>query len=61
MLFSFILGKIKELSTRAEDSISQLIQTQLESLEKLCDINNSPDEQSVNILVTLLNWPNGKY
>lgn len=59
--YCIVLGKIEELSQRAGDSFNQLSQIQLESLVKLCDVNNSPDEQSVNLLVTLLNWPKGKY
>lgn len=54
------LGKIEEFNKRAGNSFNQLNQSQLESLLKLCDVNTSPDDQSVKTLITLLDWPKGK-
>jgi len=55
-----VLGKIEEFNKKPGDSFTQLTQSQLESLIKLCDINTIPDEQSMNILIALLDWPKSK-
>lgn len=57
---SLVLGKIVEFNKRTGDSFNKLNQSQLESLVKLCDVNASPDDESVNNLIILLDWPQGK-
>jgi hypothetical protein len=53
------LGKVQEFNKKIE-SVNQLNQSQLDSLLKLCDEKTTPDDQSVKILITLLDWPKGK-
>lgn len=55
-----VLGKIEEFNKKAGDSFIKLNQSQLDSLAKLCDINISPDRDTINILISLLDWPKGK-
>jgi len=55
-----ILGKIEEFNKKAGDSFTKLNQSQLNSLAKLCDVNINPDDDTIKILISLLNWPNGK-
>uniref|UniRef100_A0A2S2QSN7 Phospholipase A-2-activating protein n=1 Tax=Sipha flava TaxID=143950 RepID=A0A2S2QSN7_9HEMI len=50
------LGKVQEFNKKIE-SVNQLNQSQLDSLLKLCDEKTTPDDQSVKILITLLDWP----
>lgn len=54
------LGKIEEFNKKAGNSL-QLNENQLKSLLKLCDVNTSPDEESVKTLIILLDWPKGKW
>lgn len=56
----YVLGKIQEFNKKM-DSVNQLNQSQLDSLLKLCDEKTSPDEQSVKILITLLDWQKGSF
>jgi hypothetical protein len=55
-----ILDKIEEFNKKAGDSFNKLNQSQLDSLVKLCDVNINPDEDSIKILINLLDWPKGK-
>lgn len=55
-----ILGKIEEFNKKAGDSFNKLNQSQLNSLVKLCDENIDPDDGTIKILISLLDWPNGK-
>lgn len=55
----YVLGKIEEFNKKAGDSFNKLNQSQLDSLVKLCDVNISPDEHSIEILISLLDWPKG--
>jgi len=54
-----ILDKIEEFNKKAGDSFNKLNQSQLDSLVKLCDVNINPDENSIKILINLLDWPKG--
>lgn len=56
----YVLGKIEEFNKKAGDSFNKLNQSQLDSLVKLCDVNNSPDEDTIKILIGLLDWPKGE-
>ncbi|XP_050425163.1 phospholipase A-2-activating protein [Adelges cooleyi] len=54
---SIIFNKIEEFNKKTGDSNSQLDKSQLESLMKLCNVDCSFDETSVNTLIHLLDWP----
>jgi len=56
----YVLGKIEEFNKKAGDSFNKLNQSQLDSLVKLCDVNISPDEDTIKILIRLLDWPKGE-
>lgn len=39
----------------------KLNKSQIESLLKLFELDTIPDQEIVNVLISLLDWPNGKY